>query len=163
MNPTVIGVVLLLLVLSSRSSSSSPPASDAAPGPAATRIAEGHVNGQAVMLKLVEIDDLGHELQVDAATAFMAMRAAAAAVGVALQVNSAFRTYAEQLALFRLYQSGMGNLAASPGWSNHEGGTAIDIESGDGTNAAFLWLTAFAANYRFKRTVPSEPWHWEYV
>ncbi len=40
---------------------------------------------------------------------------------------SAYRSYAQQLYLYDLYLSGQGSLAAPPGTSSHEYGTAIDL------------------------------------
>lgn len=71
------------------------------------------------------------------------------------RVTSAFRTRAEQEYLYQLYLSGKGNLAAKPGTSKHEFGLAIDAR---GTER---WEQAMSAN-GFRRTVSSEPWHWEY-
>src|SRR6185436_12849709 len=51
------------------------------------------------------------------------------------------------------------NRAARPGYSNHQSGTALDLNasaSGVGT-----WLTRNASRYGFTRTVPDEAWHYE--
>ncbi len=124
-------------------------------------VVTGYINGQAVELQLRDIGN-GFKLRVDAALAFLQMRAAALLDGVQLLVDSAFRTMAEQQHLFELYQEGLGNLAAQPGYSNHQGGVALDIATAAGSNDAFRWLNSYAAHFGFKRTVPSEPWHWEY-
>lgn len=92
-----------------------------------------------------------HRLRGDAATALEA----AVAESEAPRITSSFRTYAQQAALYELYKSGKGNLAAPPGSSLHESGLAIDAR---GTPE---WELAMARN-GFKRTVKSEPWHWEY-
>lgn len=129
---------------------------------ATTSKAWGYVKGQQVVVDLVAIDVQGHKLRWDAAMAFEAMRTRAFDSGVVLIVNRAFATFEEQERLYQLYQAGRGNLAAEPGWSNHQGGIAVDIESAGGTNAAFEWLTAHGKDFGFRRTVSSEPWHWEY-
>lgn len=121
----------------------------------------GHVGGKVARIELAPIGN-GHQLRADAAAAFLKMRAAAAAAGVALVVNSSFRTFEEQQELRLAFEAGHGNLAAEPGFSNHEGGTALDLESAGGTNAAFYWLTTNAARFSWRRTVASEPWHWEF-
>src|SRR5262245_28028828 len=41
--------------------------------------------------------------------------------------RTAYRTYAEQVYFWNLYQSGHGNLAARPGTSNHGWGIAVDV------------------------------------
>ena len=91
------------------------------------------------------------------------MRAAAASDGVTIKVVSGFRTMAEQEYLYGCYKSGTcnnGNLAARPGFSNHQSGHALDLNARD--PAVGLWLRAHASAYGFHNTVPSEPWHWEF-
>jgi len=124
---------------------------------------EGYVNGLPVRLDVVKIDAAGHQLRKDAAAAFMRMQSAAQAAGVTLVVNTAFRDMAFQERLYALYQAGTGNLAAKPGTSNHQGGVAVDVETAGGTNPAFVWLNNNAFRFGFKRTVASEPWHWEFA
>lgn len=119
------------------------------------------LRGAAVTLELEAIGS-GYALRRDAAAAFLLMQSAAAAEGLSLKVNSAWRSNEEQAALYALFLSGKGNLAAPVGWSNHEAGTAVDVESDSGRNAEFFWLTKNAARFGFYRTVPSEPWHWEF-
>ena len=72
------------------------------------------------------------------------------------------RASPEQQRLYAIYKAG-GDKAALPGWSNHQMGLALDLSTKRGTNEAFHWLTANAYRFKFKRTVASEPWHWEYV
>ena len=99
--------------------------------------------------------------------------------GLGLIVASGTRTRAEQAELYRLWQAGRGNLAAAPGYSNHEesgpaGPRALDVwDTGRdagvtvaGTKRA-NWLRANApkfgfnpAGYGFARV---EPWHIEYT
>ena len=127
------------------------------------RAVTGYHQGPPFDLVVKKIDGAGHELALEPALAFSQMRSAAAAAGVYLQVNSGFRSYEEQLALWELWQAGKGNRAAAPGWSNHQAGRALDIESEAGTNAAFRWLVDTGMRHGFVRTVPDEPWHWEYA
>lgn len=136
------------------------------PPPRGGRSTTGYKNGQPIAVQLVEIDSEGHELSVPAAEAFFAMRAAAAASGISLHVESAFRTMEEQEWFWYCYQTKScndGNLAAQPGYSNHQGGTAVDISTARGTNAAWQWLVANANRFGFFATVPTEPWHWDYL
>ncbi len=123
---------------------------------------DGYVHGAPTSIVVSVIDAAGHVLRQDAAQAFLAMRDAAAAAGVVLSVNSAWRSNEAQSALRQLYVAGTGNLAAPAGYSNHQSGIDVDLETGGGLNAAYRWLTANAASYNFVRTVSSEPWHWEY-
>jgi LAS superfamily LD-carboxypeptidase LdcB len=121
----------------------------------------GYVSGQALEVPLLPIDG-EHFLRPDAAQAFLAMAAAAARDGIRLVVNRAFATNEEQAALYQKYLNGTGNLAARPGYSNHQGGIAVDIATGGESSPVYRWLAANAAAFGFKRTVSSEPWHWEY-
>lgn len=106
----------------------------------------------------------GVPLTLRAAGIFESMQAAAAADGVALKLNSGFRSMAEQTALYAKYLLGIGNLAAKPGYSNHQGGVAYDIEVDNSTSSeAYRWLNTHKDIYGIHRTVPSEPWHWELV
>ncbi len=128
----------------------------------------GYVNGKPTALELIAIggtDKSGQpfRLRKDAAGSFVAMKAAAAADGIALLVSTAFRDMAFQEKLYAMYLAGTGSLAAKPGFSNHQGGIALDLETANGTNKAYFWLTNNAAKFGWKRTVSSEPWHWEYL
>jgi len=85
------------------------------------------------------------------------MKRAADAAGIYLGLNSGFRTMAEQQYLYGCYLSGRcngGNLAARPGYSNHQSGTAVDVTTSGR-------LAANASRFGFVRTVPSEAWHYE--
>lgn len=91
---------------------------------------------------------------------FQKLKAAAAKAGVTIRVNSGFRTMAEQQYFWNCYvtkKCNNGNLAARPGYSNHQNGIALDIDT-----RAFNWLRLHASKYGFVRTVASENWHWEY-
>lgn len=125
------------------------------------RTVTGYVNGSPRQITLGSIPN-GKELRSDAAAAYNRMYAAARAQGITLKVNSGFRTMAEQQALYRAYLNGTGNLAAKPGYSNHQGGIAVDINVGGTGTSTYRWLAANAHKYGFTRTVPSEPWHWEF-
>ncbi|MBI3181895.1 MAG: peptidoglycan-binding protein [Myxococcales bacterium] len=121
----------------------------------------GYVNGVPRTITVKPIPN-GQKMRSDAADAYNRMYQAALRDGVRLTPVSGFRTMAQQQYLYNLYRSGRGNLAARPGYSNHQGGIAADISVGSTSSAAYRWLAAHAAAYGFRRTVPSEPWHWEY-
>jgi LAS superfamily LD-carboxypeptidase LdcB len=110
------------------------------------------------------VDAQGHKLRTDAAEAYKAMREAAAAAGVTLTLNSAFRSMAEQIHLYNLYVAGTGNLAAKPGYSNHQGGVSCDISTGGAgyQSAQYRWLAANASRWGFINDVSTEPWHWTF-
>jgi D-alanyl-D-alanine carboxypeptidase len=104
----------------------------------------------------------GRLLRNDAAAAFQRMHTEAREEGHWLWVISGHRTWAQQKYLYRLYRRGLGPRAARPGRSNHQRGTAVDVSVGDETTPVYGWLEANACRFGFKRTVSSEPWHWEY-
>ncbi|KAJ3096340.1 hypothetical protein HDU97_006013 [Phlyctochytrium planicorne] len=109
----------------------------------------------------VKID--GNPVVVSTACAFMKMKEKAKADGVNLKLNSGFRTMAEQEHLYKCYQTkkcNHGNLAAKPGFSNHQNGIALDISVSQ--TKTYNWLVAHAKANGFIRTVPSEKWHWEH-
>jgi LAS superfamily LD-carboxypeptidase LdcB len=118
----------------------------------------GTLLGTSVLVKV-----FGVWMTVGTAIAFLRMAAAAFSDGVTFTVNSGWRSNEEQAQLYALFTSGQrAAVVAPPGHSNHQAGDALDIESGNGSNAAFAWLNANGAKYGFRRTVASEPWHWEY-
>ncbi|WNG43908.1 D-alanyl-D-alanine carboxypeptidase [Archangium minus] len=104
----------------------------------------------------------GESLRRDAAAAFLRMSTAARAEGIRLWVNSGYRTRRQQRLLYERYRMGLGPQAARPGRSNHQRGLAVDIVVGDEDTPTYQWLAANACLHGFRRTVPSEPWHWEY-
>lgn len=115
-------------------------------------------------ITLIMID--GKPVEQQTGKQFLAMRAAALRDGVKLVLNSGFRTWAEQVRLYGLYLAGQGNLAAKPGFSNHQSGLAVDIQVDNSfTSPVYRWLAANAARYGFVNTGKSfsqpEPWHWE--
>lgn len=101
----------------------------------------------------------GKPVAVRTADAYKRMRDAARRDGVTLRINSGFRSYEEQAALYKLYRQGRGNLAAKPGYSNHQNGRALDLNTSD--PGVYRWLSRNARHFGFRRTVPSEKWHWE--
>jgi D-alanyl-D-alanine carboxypeptidase len=111
--------------------------------------------------KLVRIKG-GHLLHQSAATAFQRMSTAARGDGISLWVTSGYRSRAEQRALYERYRKGLGPQAARPGRSNHQRGLALDLVVGELTTPTYAWLASNACRFGFKRTVRSEPWHWEF-
>lgn len=102
-----------------------------------------------------------------------AMVAAAAADGVTLSANSAWRSRDEQIALRRqncgptdydIYTKPSGQCSpptAIPGTSNHETGLAVDFANAQVGGAVNNWLRAHAAAYHYSN-LPSESWHWSW-
>jgi len=120
--------------------------------------ATGYKSGTPFAIQVVTVD--GKEVQVGTAHQFLRMRAEASRAGVSIIVVSGFRTNAKQAELYRAYQNGTGNLAARPGYSNHQSGHALDLNAS--ASGVLSWLNNNGARWGFKRTVPSENWHWEY-
>jgi hypothetical protein len=121
----------------------------------------GYRSGSAFPLTLIKVD--GQLVEKRTGNAYVVMQDAAARSGVGIRINSGFRTPQEQQYLYNCYincNCNSCNLAAAPGYSNHQSGLALDLNTANG--AVFNWLNANAASYGFRRTVPSEPWHWEY-
>ena len=121
----------------------------------------GYTNGTAFPIQVVTVD--GKKMEKASANAYYVMAQAAHAAGVTLKVVSGFRTMAEQQYLYGCYVNcscNSCNLAAKPGYSNHQSGHAIDLNTS--SSGVYAWLEANAASFGFKRTVPSEPWHWEW-
>lgn len=94
--------------------------------------------------------------------AFLFLQKKAQARGFNIWINSGFRTMAEQKHFYHCYTSrscNSGNLAARPGYSNHQNGRALDIGT---NNRSKLNRLIDELNVDWRRTVPSEAWHYEY-
>ncbi len=127
----------------------------------AERMDTGYKDGKPFPIAVVTVD--GKKVEGATANAYYVMAQAAAAKGINIKVNSGFRTMAEQERLYDCYvkcNCNNCNLAARPGYSNHQSGHALDLN----TSAAGVldWLNANGAAFGWKRTVPSEAWHWEW-
>jgi hypothetical protein len=121
-----------------------------------SRTATAYVSGSPRTIETIRID--GKAVTKATGHAFLAMQRAAHDAGVYLGLNSGFRTNEEQQYLYSCYLTGRcnnGNLAARPGYSNHQSGTAVDLSTSS-------WLASNAGRFGFRRTVPIEPWHYEY-
>lgn len=135
--------------------------------------AVGYYQGRPRLLILKRIALPNRVLVPAAARAFSAMSEQAARDGVTLRVNSAYRSYGEQAALYAAHCAkglARGKWAppgacvpdpptAKPGRSTHQIGLSVDIQTDDGTNAASHWLDSNAGRYGFVRDVAGEPWH----
>ncbi len=95
--------------------------------------------------------------------AFSLMSEAAAASGIRLTIDSAFRSLERQEYFWHCYQTKScndGNLAAKPGSSNHGYALALDLNCADGDSPQYAWMKSNGAKFGFVRTVPTENWHW---
>jgi Transglycosylase SLT domain/D-alanyl-D-alanine carboxypeptidase len=99
----------------------------------------------------------GHGMRPDVAAAFDRMAAAAAGAGVSLIVNSAFRSDAEQAALFAAHPDP--RWVAPPGHSLHRCATELDL----GSESAYGWLAANAGRFGFLQRYSWEAWHYGYT
>lgn len=120
-----------------------------------------------------------------AARLWQGMRAAARADGVDLEAISGYRSHDYQLGIFRRKLArGQAieqilSVNAAPGYSEHHGGSALDIgtpgepaaeESFEAT-PAFSWLARHAGDFGFRMSYPRgnpngivyEPWHWRHA
>lgn len=128
---------------------------------ASCRRVTGYRSGKAFSLCVTTID--GTYVEVNTARAYLRMRKAARSAGVVLQIASGFRSMASQRHLYHCYKTGAcngGHLAAVPGYSNHQSGHALDLNTAAG--GVYSWLANHGHAYGFRRTVPSEKWHWEH-
>jgi len=141
------------------------------PVPGAGRYAEtaawrnGIYIDQVTLINIVDYHLELEKITLNMAGPYFAMVGAAAADGVKIFINSGFRTYAAQKYLYDNWKKGVSgfNLAAKPGYSNHQDGTALDIPVSGGPGLpVYDWLASHATSFGFVRTVKSEYWHWEY-
>ncbi|MDT5029060.1 MAG: hypothetical protein QOE61_5486 [Micromonosporaceae bacterium] len=110
---------------------------------------------------------IGERMTKAAAGQFRAMDAAAKAAGLELHVNSGYRTYAEQAALYNGYLHHGGPLAAAPGHSTHGLGLSATSMSGmPGYSAGWnTTLTSTGSSAMCRRSggtgpiVPADPRH----
>ena len=144
--------------------------------PALTETVEtGYSRGKPLQVTLVKI---GWE-RVEKFTGydFLLMQQAAAKDGIKRPINHGFRDMETQTRLYlerkdEPARSTKGP-AAKPGWSNHQSGTAVDLNTAmtladkqaKKYSAVYLWLVDNAHKFGFYNTdIPApprdEPWHW---
>lgn len=101
------------------------------------------------------------QLRKDAAAGWNAMNMESRRRGLELVPTgsaSSYRTYDQQIALWNLYQSGKGALAAHPGASNHGWGLAVDVP----TQAMRQMIDRIGAPFGWSKSwsdAPTEWWH----
>jgi D-alanyl-D-alanine carboxypeptidase len=138
---------------------------------------------EAEDLVVVEIGRDGRERRLTpaAAGAWKAMRAAASADGMSLEIVSAFRDVDRQAQIVReKLERGFSlqdilSVSAPPGYSEHHTGRAVDVTDGASPleadferTAEFRWLSKNAGSFSFFLSFPRgnphgyayEPWHW---
>jgi hypothetical protein len=124
-----------------------PPSSGAAAPAGPTMATGGGYSGPLVYRQ-------GQPMRPDVAAAFDRMAAAAAADGIALIINSAYRSDAEQAGLFAQHPDP--TWVAPPGQSLHRCATELDL----GPATAYGWLAANGPRFEFTQRYSWEPWHY---
>ncbi|HEV2903798.1 MAG TPA: M15 family metallopeptidase [Pyrinomonadaceae bacterium] len=120
---------------------------------------------QITLIQIVGADNQLKFVSQDIADEYLALVNAAAADGVLMPLKSGFRTYPKQAYLRDGWERRLPgfNLAAKPGFSNHQDGFAYDFAiSGYEGNPRYDWLKRNGPRHGFVRTVNREPWHWEF-
>ena len=124
--------------------------------------AHGHPLFPKVMVNIIGVGSEMEQVTYDSLVPYLKMvKAARTEANVTILINSAFRTYERQAALYKEFLDG-GNNAAPPGSSNHQHGQAFDLNTGE-DEEIYEWLKKNAPKHGFIRTVNKEPWHWEYL
>ncbi|MUL42820.1 peptidase M15 [Streptomonospora sp. PA3] len=129
--------------------------------------AGAHPNGRIPASALCPLPQAGEMLRPDAAADFIRLDDAFRdRFGRPMCVTDSYRSYPEQVRLFREKAAGM---AASPGTSAHGRGTAVDLCGGVNRHgsAEYTWMAANAPRYGWRNPPWAqggfEPWHWEYT
>lgn len=123
--------------------------------------AVGFVDGRQLTVKVVRID--GKPVERITAQAFKRLRRAARLDGVFLRVVSGFRTNDEQAYLYNCFKTcscNDCNYAEAPGYSKHQNGRALDLNTREA--GVLVWLRRYAPLFGFAETIDGEVWHWEY-
>ena len=121
----------------------------------------GYRSGSSFAIRVVTVD--AKPIEVATANAYVALQEAARQDGVGVRIVSGFRTMSQQEYFYGCYTDcncNNCNLAARPGYSNHQSGHALDLNTSD--SGVLTWLNAHGDEFGFARTVASEPWHWEW-
>lgn len=132
-------------------------------------------------------DNTNNKMRKEAASALERMSKDASKEGLVLALNSAYRSYEEQQAVyteyFSIYDSvTAASLVAVPGCSEHQLGLSVDLTSQSvidgkigvfGNTAEYQWVMKHAHTYGFILRYPedktqitgtaNEPWHFRYV
>jgi hypothetical protein len=126
---------------------------------------KGRFLKQLTLVQIVGADNSIKYISNDVIEFYLKLVGAAEKDGVLLPLKSGFRTYPKQEYLYNGFIRHLPgfNLAARPGFSNHQDGYAYDFAIGgyEG-NPRYDWLKRHGPQHGFVRTVNKEPWHWEY-
>ena len=135
--------------------------------------------------KLVELDkcsDGGEYLVEEAKLAYDKLCTASLKEGLKLGVTSSYRSYEDQQGVYASYLKSNGKeyvsqYVATPGYSEHQTGLALDVKSNVGSpfkkTKEYTWMTKNAYKYGFILRYPdnkeditgysAEAWHFRYV
>lgn len=171
----VAGIVTPLTNAQWKSAGAPAPTVQTAPSPT-------YIRGILVVNKSLPLPSwFGSGLTPETTNAFERMRATAASSGLRLSIVSGFRSYSTQRAVYGGYVSregvaGADRHSARPGFSEHQSGLTIDVNS---VSASFAstpegrWVAANAHRFGFIVRYPQgkesitgyiyEPWHLRYV
>lgn len=127
----------------------------------------------------------GYMVSAKIQTDLVAMLQAAAMAGLPLGMTSSYRSYSNQVETYNHWVQTNGSTAAAdtvsarPGYSEHQTGFAVDVDSGGCSlecfrgAAAYQWMQVHAADFGFIERYPAgleavtgyspEAWHWRYV
>lgn len=149
---------------------------------AADDIEPTYINGILVVNKTYRLPSwYGNGLTGETAAAFEQMRAEAASLGHELWIQSGFRSYATQVAVYNRWVSqegvaGADRRSARPGHSEHQSGLAFDlntISEAFGYTPEGQWVAENAHRFGFIVRFPQgkegvtgyiwEPWHLRYL
>lgn len=151
-------------------------------------VPENYIPKKLVKVKIpVAPDNLNDQMREDAAKALEKMYKDAKEKGLILAVNSAYRSYDEQAAIYQEYFTiydpvTAAGLVAIPGCSEHQLGLSVDLTSQSvidgvygvfGSTPEYQWVVKNAHKYGFIMRYPgeksaitgtaNEPWHFRYV
>ncbi len=143
------------------------------------RAAKAYVKGEKTGdILLIQVQGVWMEQEL--ATAFINMAACAKDQDIDLEPTSGFRSMKRQTELYttrmdlpdddeqtkakkkQIRQSR--GIAARPGYSRHQNGTALDIRTGGAGSDIHKWLQDNAHHFHFETDkVRGEPWHLEFT
>ncbi len=147
------------------------------------------LNDNYIPAELVKIDakylhdkDESEQIHASVAPFLKPMLDSALENGVAIQIVSAYRSFAEQASVKSgykvIYGAGSNQFSADQGYSEHQLGTTIDLVSPESNqlslqfenSLAYKWLVGNAYKFGFALSYPKnnsyyqfEPWHWRFV
>ena len=162
-----------------------PSSSDHLYGAAPTRYSRDgltYIDGMLIANKSYSLpSDFNPGLDATCQSQFRKLVSGAAAQGLNIYLSSGFRSYSYQAQLYSNYVSWYGKASADtfsarPGYSEHQCGLAIDVNTIDSTfegTSEAVWLAAHCHEYGFIIRYPKgkqditgykyEPWHIRYV